>query len=262
MYRKGNNMPRKFIICFFLLILTIYPVFSQFDGMSPIGANTAQDLFSPSMAGRGGFITLKGGASASAINPAAEGDTQRIIFDAGYLGIPGFGSDRGWGTAFNLGAVIPTKAGVFGGSFRMIHSPLDVNFPVKTTFAGNLNAAKEIYPGMNLGFGLNIGYNTSKKLILSGDLGFRYNMGNLGPLENFTWALVMKGMGSSWIPSMFTPAGGISFDFIDLKGDAGKPSTFRMGMAADLSFPTFQNIAGKLGLNVVITELITVSATT
>ncbi|MCL2832910.1 MAG: OmpA family protein [Treponema sp.] len=252
-------MIRKYIISVFFTILIIFPVFSQFDGVSPVGANSAMDLFSPSMGGRGGFITLKGGAPASAVNPAAEGDAQRIIFDIGYLGIPGFGKESGWGNAFNLGAVFPTRVGVFGGSLKMINSPFK-GFPVDTTFMGNLNAAKEFYPGMNLGAGLNIGYNTADHWIVSGDLGLRWNIGSLGPLENFTWAAVLHGIGASWIPSMFTPAGGISFDFVNLKGEAGNPSPFKMGMAADLSFPTFQNVTGKLGINMTVAGLVNVTA--
>ena len=253
-------MLRKFLFVYLTSIFVVLPVLAQNDGATPTGANTAQDLYSPSMAAHGGFTTSKGGAPASALNPAAEGDAQRIIFDIGYMGMPSFGKESGWGNVFNLGAIFPTRVGVFGGSLRVIHSPFDY-FPVETTFFGNLNAAKELYPGMNLGVGLNFGYGTAERLILSGDLGFRWNMGNMGPLENFTWAVVFRSIGASWIPSMFTPAAGLSFDFLNLPGAPGKPSPFKMGMAADISFPTFQNLTGKLGLNMTVAELITVSAT-
>jgi flagellar hook assembly protein FlgD/outer membrane protein OmpA-like peptidoglycan-associated protein len=244
------------LVVFFLLIVSVFP---QTDGITPTGANTAMDLFSPSMAGRGGFITLKGGSAASAINPAAEGDAQRTIFDFGYLGLLGFGSEFAYGNAVNLGAIFPTRVGVFGGSVRLIQSPFG-RFPVETAFMVNLNAAKELYPGMNVGIGLNAGYNTNNTWTLNGDLGFRYNMGKLGPLENFTWALVFKSLGKSWIPSMITPGGGIAFDFVHLRGQAGNPDPLRIGFATDMAFPTFQNVTGKVGLNIVIADLITVSA--
>ncbi|MDR2617399.1 MAG: gliding motility-associated C-terminal domain-containing protein, partial [Treponema sp.] len=251
-------MFRKIAVPLLTGFIAIAPVFSQTDGVTPIGANTAQDLYAPSMAGRGGFITSKGGAPASALNPAAEGDAQRIIFDIGYFGLPGFGNESGYGNAVNLGAVFPTRVGVFGGSFRFLQSPFE-DFPVETSFQGNLNAAKELYPGINLGLGLNFGYNSGNSGIFSSDLGFRYNMGNLGPLENFTWALTLRSMGKSWIPSMFTPVGGLAFDFLHLKG-TGEKDPLRMGFATDLYLPTFQNFAGKVGLNMVIADLITVSA--
>ena len=242
--------------------IVISSVFAQTDGATPVGANTAQDLYAPSMAGRGGFTTSTGGAPASALNPAAEGEAQRIIFDLGYLGLPGFGDERGYGFgSINVGAIFPTKVGVFGGSLRFLRSPF-YSFPVDTSFQANINAAKELYPGLSLGAGLNFGFNTGNTWTLSGDLGFRYNTGDLGPLENFTWAIVLRSMGRSWIPSMFTPAGGISFDFFHVRGKEGKPDPLRMTFALDLSAPTFQNLAGKLGLSFLFAEIITVSTST
>ena len=253
----------KKIIAILFVIGTIYaPVFGQNDGATPIGANTAQDLYAPSMAGRGGFTTSRGGAPASALNPAAEGDAQRIIFDLGYLALPSFGDEDGFGFgSVNLGAIFPTRYGVFGGSVRFLQSPFD-SFPVETSFQLNLNAAKELYPGLSLGMGLNAGLNTGNTWTVSGDLGFRYNMGNLGPLENFTWAIVARSLGKSWIPPMLTPAGGVAFDFVHVKGAEGKPSPLRMTLAGDLMMPTVQNLAGKLGLSIVIAEMINLSTST
>ncbi|MDR0312399.1 MAG: OmpA family protein [Treponema sp.] len=250
---------KTFFIIIVILSIVIFPAFPQTDGITPVGANTALDLLSPAMAGRGGFITLKGGSAASAINPAAEGDAQRIIFDIGYFGLLGLGSELGYGNAASLGALFPTRVGVFGGSLNFIQSPFG-SFPVGIALMANLNAAKELYPGMNVGIGLNFGFNTHNVWTVNGDLGFRYNMGKLGPLENFTWAVVLKGLGKSWIPSMVTPGVGVAFDFLRLQGKADKPDPLRMGFAMDVAFPTFQNVAGKVGINVVIADLITFSA--
>ena len=254
-------MIKKVLAILFLGFSISTPIFAQNDGATPIGANTALDLFSPALAGRGGFTTSRGGAAASALNPAAEGEAQRIIFDAGFLALSGLGAEAesGFGGAFNLGAIFPTRYGVFGGSVRLIHSPFDA-FPVETFFHGNINAAKELFPRMSVGAGLNIGHNTETGLTVSGDLGFRYNMGNLGPLSNFTWAVTARGLGTSWIPSRFTPAGGVAFDFLHLQGTEGRPDPLRMTLAADLMLPTFQNLAGKVGLSVQIAELINISA--
>ena len=255
-------MRRKSFVFLFILSIIILPVFAQNDGTTPVGANTAQDLFSPFTAGRGGFTTSRGGAAASALNPAAEGEAQRIIFNAGYLALPGFGNESGIGPgALDIGAIFPTRYGVFGGSLWFIRS-LFHSFPVETAFQANVNAAKEIYPGMNVGLGLNAGYNTGNGFTISGDLGFRYNMGTLGPLENFTWALTARSLGKSWIPPMLTPAGGLSFDFLTVRGSGASPDPLRMNLSADLMAPTFQNLAGKVGLSVLIAELINVSGST
>jgi len=255
-------MMKKVFSALLIVAALSIPVFAQNDGATPVGATTAQDLYAPSMAGRGGFTTSRGGAPASALNPAAEGEAQRIIFDLGYLALPSFGGEGGFGFgSINLGAIFPTRYGVFGGSLRYLQSPFD-SFPVEKSFQGNFNAAKELYPGMSVGAGLNIGYNTGNDFTLSGDLGFRYNMGTLGPLENFTWALTLRSLGKSWIPPMFTPAGGVAFDFVHLRGAEGKPDPLRMTFSADLMAPTVQNLAGKAGLSILIAELINVSAST
>ncbi|MCL2130506.1 MAG: gliding motility-associated C-terminal domain-containing protein, partial [Treponema sp.] len=259
---KGQAMQKKFLSVLLIGLAAIIPVFAQNDGATPIGATTAQDLYAPSMAGRGGFTTSRGGSPASAINPAAEGEAQRIILDIGYLGLPKFGEDGGYGLgAFNLGAIFPTRYAVFGGSARFLHSPFDA-FPVGTVFQANLNAAKELYPGLSLGTGLNFGFNSGNTWTLSGDLGFRYNMGTLGPFENFTFAFVLGSMGRSWIPPMFTPAGGVAFDFIHIHGGEEKPDPLRMTFSADIMAPTFQNFAAKAGLSILIAEIISVSTST
>ena len=255
-------MSKKIIVALFVGLILISSAYSQNNGVSPIGANTAQDLYAPSVAAHGGFTTSRGGAPFSALNPASEGEAQRIVLDIGYLGLPGFGDEKGFSFgAINLGMIFPTRYGVFGGSLRFLRSTFN-SFPVETVFQANLNAAKELYPGMSIGAGLNIGGNTGNGFTMSADLGFRCNVGTLGPLENFTWAIVIRGMGKSWIPSMFTPAAGIAFDFVHIRGREDKPEPLRMNFALDLMFPTFQNMAGKAGLSFLIAELIHISATT
>jgi flagellar motor protein MotB len=231
-----------------------------------VGADAVPGLYSPALAGAGDFTTSRGGAPASALNPAAGGDAQRIVFDIGYLGIPGKeGKESSFGHAFELGALFPTRTWNFGGSVRFLKSPFDLSFPVGTTFGGNLNAAKELYPGVSLGLGLNLGAGTGDEWSLSGDLGFRYTVGNLlenkaGFLHNFTWAAVLRSLGKSEVPTAFTPVGGVAFDLLHFYGAGDKPDPFSFGIAADLGFPGFTNIMGKAGLKAVIAELVTVSA--
>jgi flagellar hook assembly protein FlgD/flagellar motor protein MotB len=219
----------------FLISNGCFPALTGADPVSPLGADAVPDLYAPSLAGSGGFTTTQGGAPASALNPAAGGDAQRIVFDAGWLFLPALGGEEGFGNVFEAGALFPTKYAVFGGSLRLLQSPF-AGFPINTTFGGNVNAAKELYPGMSLGLGLNFG--VGHDWTLSGDLGFRYNTGNLGPLENFTWAVALRGLGKSWTPSWFTPIGGVSFDVIHVRGESGKADPFRLGVAADIGFPS------------------------
>jgi flagellar hook assembly protein FlgD/flagellar motor protein MotB len=222
------------------------------------GSDTVTDLYSPVLAG-GGFITSQGGAPASALNPAAGGAAQRVVLDLGYLALPSLSLEPRMGNAFNLGALIPTRYAVFGGSAHFLQSPFS-SFPVGTTGGGNLNVAKELYPGMNLGVGFNFGFGTDWSL--SGDLGFRYNMGRLGKFENFTWAVVMRTLGKSWTPTAFTPLLGISLDLLRIRGAGNAADPLAIVLAADLGFPGFTNMTAKAGLSAQVLEILTISLST
>jgi flagellar motor protein MotB len=237
---------------------------------SPFGADAVPDLYAPFLAGPGGFSTTTGGAPASALNPAQGGSAHRMIFDVGYLAIPAFSSlgkqEGGYMQSLGVGALFPTRYGVFGAALRYIggfESDQFEYFPINPTFSGNISAAKEVYPGMSVGIGLNFG--AGADWTLSGDLGFHYNTGKLGPFENFTWAFTLREMGKSYFPTWLTPAGGISFDIIHINGKDGKKDPFVANFAGDISFPSlfypkYFNLIFKAGLNFTIAEIVTLSA--
>jgi flagellar hook assembly protein FlgD/outer membrane protein OmpA-like peptidoglycan-associated protein len=247
-----------------LFLLPVYSALAEGIPRSPFGADAVPDLYAPNLAGPGAFSTTLGGAPASAINPAAGGEAQRIVFDAGYLGLSGRGDDKGFGNVIELGALFPTKYAAFGGSLRFVQSPF-ISFPVKTTFGGNLNAAKELYPGVSTGLGFNFGFGAGEEWTLSWDLGLRWSLGKLGPLENFAWAAELRGLGKSWTPSWLTLLGGVSFDLIQVRGAEGKADPFRLGLAADIGFPSLfyfpaANMTFKAGIHMTIVEALTISA--
>ncbi len=242
-------------------VLLLGLVFDAYSEPSS-GADAVMDLYTPALNGNGAFSTSQGGAPVSAVNPAQSGAAQLMVFDLGYLLLPGFGrsgAESGFGHHAELGALIPTKYAVFGGSLRFLSSPFNA-FPVGTAFSGNLNASKELYPGMNIGAGLNFGFGDD--WTLSADLGFRYNMGKLAFMDDFTWAVVLRGLGKSWTPTAFTLVGGVSFDFLRLPGAEGKPDALRLGLSADLGVPGFTNFTGKIGLNADIAQFVTISLST
>jgi len=242
---------------------------------SPFGADAVPDLYSAALTADG-FSTTQGGAPVSAFNPAQGGDANRMIFDASYLAIPKMLSgeepnDSGYIQSFSVGALFPTKAGVFGASLRFIGGAEDDMFaylPVTSTFGGNLFAAKELYPGMSLGVGLNFGFGKYKTFdkdanTISGDIGFRYNTGNLGPFQNFTIGVVLRSMGLSYFPTWLTPAGGVSFDLIHLKGKENQKDPFVLKFAADVEIPSlfypkedYINLIVKTGLKMTIAEIV------
>lgn len=249
-----SSRLRKAVFSIVSLLFFGNPIFAE-----TIGVDTAQDLYSPLAAGAGLFTTSSGTSAAQSLNPASAGQAQRTVLDAGYLLLTGLGSETGIGHALSLGAIYPTKYAIFSGSMRLLSSPFDA-FPIGTTFGLDLGVAKELYPGMTLGTGLNLGFGTDWTAAL--DLGFRYTMGRVLMLDDFTWAVVLGGLGKSFIPSPFTLAGGVSFDYLRLPGADGKPDPLRLGLAADLALPTFTNLTGKIGLSATIAQLVTISAST
>ncbi|MFP3040453.1 gliding motility-associated C-terminal domain-containing protein [Treponema primitia] len=259
---KGNNMLRKIILC----MLSIFCVIQTIPA-DQHGAETVLDLSSPELAGRGGFSTSQGGAPASILNPAAGGDAQRIVFDAGALFLVSTSTGGDLGTAIELGALLPTKYAVFGGSLHLLGSPgFNGYYPIGTTFGGNLSAAKELYPGLNVGLGFNFAFgeddNGDGVGTVMGDLGIRHNIGKLGPLQNFTYAFVFRGLGKSYMPGAFTPVLGLGFDLIHVQGKNDKPDPLAVKFNSDFSFPTFQNMTGKFGISATVAELVTLAAST
>jgi flagellar hook assembly protein FlgD len=248
----------------FLLVVIVFSL-SPMLPAEQLGSETALDLASPELAGRGAFVTSQGGAPAGVVNPAAGGDAQRIVFDAGALFLLSTSAGGDLGTGLELGALFPTKYAVFGGSLHFLTSPgFDGYYPVGTAFGGNLTAAKELYPGFNLGLGFNLagGENHAGEgvMTLSGDIGVRHNIGKAGPLQNFTYAFVFRGLGKSYMPGAFTPDLGVSFDVIHLYGRNDKPDPLAVNVSADLSFPSFENVTGKFGVSATVAKLVTLAA--
>jgi len=228
------------------------------------GADAVPDLYVPHLAGAGAFSTSTGGAPVSAVNPAQGGEAKHIIADIGYLGLVGTGTEIKYGNVVEAGALFPTHFVVLGVTARLIQSPFDTSFPVKTFFSWNLSAAKEIFPRVSLGAGFNYGVGPEQMWFLSGDLGFFYRYGTLGPLENFTWAVVLRSMGKSWTPTWFTPLGGVSFDVLRIHNKEGKRDPFALNTRADIGIPSLvylpqTSLILKLGLQVEIAETVYLS---
>jgi len=279
---KKQILIRKTTMFFAVLFLLAGGLYAK-PNQSPPGADAVPDLYSAALSADD-FSTAQGGAPVSAINPAQGGDANRMIFDASYLAVskmlPGDENfnDNGYIQAISAGALFPTKAGVFGASIRYIGGFSDeyqfMYLPLKPTFGGNIFAAKELYPGMSLGIGLNFGFggetnigdeeNQSHKAnTLSADLGFRYNTGNLGPFQNFTVSVVLRSLGISYFPTWLTPVGGIALDLIHVNGKENKKDPFVLRFATDIEVPSlfypdkdYINLIVKAGIKMTVAEVV------
>jgi len=250
----------------FLAVLLLTSAFTTFalPETPEFGADTVQDLFSPDMAGQGTFITSRGSAAFSVINPAQAGQTDRMILNAGAIGVTNLNIATELGGIFDLGFLYPTKSVTYSATLRYYYfDQFTTDFPLKRELGGNFAIAKEFFPQFSLGAGINFGAGPDN-WTLSADLGLLQNLGDLGFIKNFTWAFVMRNMGMSWAPTWFTPWLGLTFDFVHIEGKRGKPSPLIMNFAADVGVPSVIvpkkiNIIAKTGITVTILEKITLS---
>jgi flagellar hook assembly protein FlgD len=221
-------------------------------------------LFSPDLAGQGSFITSRGSAPFSAINPAQAGQTDRMILNFGALGITNLNIATELGGIIDLGLLYPTKSVTYSGTLRYYYfDQFKTDFPLKNELGGNFSVAKEFFPQFSLGAGINFGAGPDN-WTLSADVGLLHNLGDLGFLKNFTWAFVMRNMGMSWAPTWFTPWLGVTFDFLQIKGKGGKPDPLVLNFAADVGVPSVIvpeniNVIAKAGITVTILEKLTLS---
>ncbi|HAK45026.1 MAG TPA: hypothetical protein DCO79_03780, partial [Spirochaeta sp.] len=212
--------------------------------VSAEGEESADLLRSPDILASGGSYTSTVSPMADIINPAASALQQRLAFNLNFNALFADDTVTGYnGSALNLGAAIPLRAGVItaSGYFLGTESLNEINAGAQ----GGLRAgfAKELYPGLLTGIALNSGFGES--WALSADLGFIKDEGDLGFMKNMSWGVVLGELGYSGFtttdyPSVFNLGGGISFDLIDKENIV-------FGMNSDISFPTFSNIRLNIG---------------
>jgi outer membrane protein OmpA-like peptidoglycan-associated protein/flagellar hook assembly protein FlgD len=248
----------------FLFLATAFTAFALPE-MPDFGADTVQDLFSPDLAGQGSFVTSRGSAPFSAINPAQAGQTDRMILSAGAIGVTNLNIATELGGIFDLGFLYPTKSAAFSGTLRYYYfDQFKTDFLLKNELGGNFSVAKEFFPQFSLGVGINFGAGSGGNWTLSADVGLLQNLGDLWFMKNFTWAFVMRNMGRSWAPTWFTPWLGATFDFFHIAGKEGKPNPLVLNFAADIGVPSVFvperiNLIVKTGITATIFEKITLS---
>lgn len=198
-----------------------------------------------------------------AINPALTAAEQRVIVDVSLTSLISGGDNR-CGFAGHVGAVIPSKYGVFTGSIYGISSnliglDLGNNFTLRAGFAKDVT--EKLFVGADFSFtfgsawGANIG------------LGFTYDIGKvnwLPFLKDVRWGASLTGLGYGYkpkststiyegnvtaFPSIITPRIGISGSFI-------KAEKLTAGLSLDLSLPTFQNAVFSPGLQVLFNNIV------
>jgi len=213
-------------------------------GVSADGNETVELLKSPDILAAGGSLTSDLSPMSDILNPASSATLQRMTLHASYTGLLGDQTVPGYtGTAINLGAAIPTRSGVFAASGFVIGTSALAELNAGFQGGANASFSKELYPGLLTGAGVNVSFGES--WALTADLGFIHEIGDIGLMQNFKWAVVLGNMGYSGFtstdsPSVFTPGIGAGFDLVDT-------DDVQWSINSDLSFPSFSNVRFNLG---------------
>lgn len=241
---RSRSMIRSGLGAAILSVSLFAPVLAAAD--SPTGADATAELFSATALGGGAFVSSGGSAQAAATNPASAATLQQLTIDATYSLLAGLGDEAGVGHALATGLVYPTKYGVFGGTLNFLSSPFDSAFPLGTRAGFTAFASKTLYPRLSLGLGAEGSIGPDYSLGLS--LGASGAIGDVGFMKDLRWGAAFTGLGVGSVPSPFTFTGGAAFGLI-------REDRFALDLAADLSLPSFSNLAGKIGVEARIGEL-------
>ncbi|UCF97744.1 MAG: OmpA family protein [Spirochaetaceae bacterium] len=245
-------MNKKVYALIVLIYLLAIPVFAQYD--PPPGSLVHYDLYSPEFLA-GGLNSVSGPSpAADVLNPAASGDVQRFTLDASYLALIGTDSaDSGWGHAINAGVTWPTRVGVLSASGHIISAEF-LAVQLGHYFAGNVSFAKDLFPKLLVGLGLQGQYGGSD-WGLGADLGFVHLPGDVGFMKDLRWGIALRGLGKGMSPvdnygaspAPFTPAAGISFDVLQRE-------KLIWSLHSDLSLPSVQDLTLSLGTELNISD--------
>lgn len=253
---------RRFLFSIILIFCAAPLIFSY---NPPPGGDSTNTFFSPELLGGNSSVT--GGPFAASlpgeltVNPALSAGEQRIALDASYASIISAGNESGIGHLVNIGALYPTRKGVFGGSVHFITSPF-ISLPLNTAGFLHGSFSKDLTDSLYMGVGLLA--STGDGWGLSGELGILYRAGDIAFLKDAKIGFSLTGLGRAFTPdtwgldganptgypSAFTPHAGIA-------GTLVSTNDVKLGMSVDVSTPTVQNFVLDTGIEAVIKDRVT-----
>ena len=257
----------KRIVSVFILFVSI-PLaifaFNPSNGGEDLYQFASPELLTDGASVAGGALPYTNAAHI-AINPALTATEQRIVVDFSLTGLIADEGDSKVGFAGHLGAIVPSKYGVFTGSLYCISSKVDY-FDFGTNFVTRAGFAKDISDELSVGADVAVGFGSAISANL--DLGFTYGIGKIKWLPflkdiRLGAAITSIGYGynptttsslyndkkTSAFPSPFTPHFGIA-------GTLLSAEKIKLGMSLDMSFPTFQNFVMNTGLQVAFMDIV------
>ncbi|MGM0673119.1 MAG: FlgD immunoglobulin-like domain containing protein [Spirochaetota bacterium] len=245
-----------------LSLLITLPIAAQYD--PPTAGDDVYEFVSPVFLGGGFSVTSDDSPTGNIMNPAVSGLKQRVVLDASYIGLTGFGDgadNEGWqGHATTIGTTVPSRVGVFSGLVHFLGSELD-SMKLGSTFLAHTSFSKALYDDLLVGTGLNfrVGGDGRTDTGVTADLGLLHLVGDAGFIKDFKWGISVLGLGlpyepvegKSSVPSVFTPAVGSEFSLI-------QTDDVELVMRNSFSLPTVQNLKANVGASLNIADRVSV----
>lgn len=197
-------------------------------------------------------------------NPALAAIEQRIALDAGFTFMTDKNKnavDGSTGTAFQLGATVPTRWCVPTLLVQGVFAPL-IDMHLANNIVVTANVAKDINDKVSVGIGVTGGgfwNDASSDWTLYADTGVIYNHGDLAFMKDVRFAVTLmhlgkmytdsenlhgiKGTSAGMWPGIATPRIGVAALFLDKDG-------FKLGSSTDIAAPGFQDFVIDIGLAV------------
>lgn len=223
----------------------------------PLGGGSLPSLLESAQAlAYGPSVTALDAPWADRQNPSASAGEQRTTLDAGYTALTDFGGGQGWGNAGALGLSIPTPYAVWNAGLSLISTPKTMtDLPLGTVFQASGGIAKDLFPDFYVGTSLDLqlgdqGWGAGL------DLGVMKMLGDRGIFKDLRWGLVLSDLGkpySSTLSAPFTLSGGARALLV-------RSDNWKIGVGADLSFPSFQDLAFGLSTGITFRDVVTFRA--
>ncbi len=242
----------------------------------PVGSEDMCLLSSPRALSGGlsvsGGAIFSGNAESIVVNPALTASEQRTNLNFAYtMLLSGNGLDESrFGSAFQGGILIPFKLYVFTGYVNGTFANFTNEMYLGNSINGKLGLSKEITDKLNVGLSLSGGcaWRFGMDWSIAANLGFVYNVGDLGFLKDFRYAFSALNLGKNYnnelllkldstqamtaYPSLATLKLGAAGSFV-------KNDNIEIGAAFDITVPTFQNLILDLNLQAGIKNMLFIS---
>jgi len=213
----------------------------------------------------GPSVTALDAPWADRFNPAASAGQEVTTLDAGYTALTDFGQGEGLGSAAALGLSIPKAYGVWNAGLGFISTPKTMtNLPVGTVVQGSGGIAKDLLSNFYIGASADVSVGTDINSVSQWgaglNLGVMQILGDKGAFKDLRWGAVLSDIGyysdssaysgNSPVYAPFTLSGGARALLV-------RTSDWKIGVGADLSFPSFQDLAFGLSTGISFRDAVT-----